>query len=228
MSQGISQEVPLGKRHNEIYELTQSFNYMSKKIISHVDDLANEVKLRTIELEEKNEMLSQLSYKDELMGIGNRRHLDVYLEQALELASRNNSKIGLMMLDIDNFKEFNDSYGHIEGDECLRKIGKALKRCAHRKSDLVARYGGEEMVVVLQETTKDNLLKVAENIRLEIYNLMLPNEKAKFGVVTVSIGVVLCKVKPRQAPDELLNLADEALYEAKANGKNRIEFKEMI
>lgn len=227
LSQGINMEVPLGKRRNEIYELTQSFNDMSKKIRNQVEELDTQIKLRTIELEEKNEMLSQLSYKDELMGIGNRRYLDVFFEQALELASRNNLEIGVMMLDIDNFKEFNDSYGHIEGDECLRKIGKALKRCVHRKSDLLARYGGEEMVVVLQETSKESLLQVAENIRLEIYNMMLPNEKTKLGVVTVSIGVVLSKVRPRQTADELLQLSDEALYEAKANGKNRIEFKEM-
>lgn len=227
LSQDIRVEVPLIKRHNEIYELTQNFNEMSKKISRNVSELAEEVKLRTIELEEKNEILSRLSYKDELMGIGNRRHLDVFLEQALELASRNDTKLGLMMLDIDNFKEFNDSYGHIEGDECLRKIGKALKRTVHRKSDLAARYGGEEMVVVLQDTTKENLLKVAENIRLEIYNMQLPNEKSKLGVVTVSIGAVLCKVKPKQTADEVLNVADQALYEAKSNGKNRVEFEEM-
>ncbi|MCD4715042.1 MAG: diguanylate cyclase [Clostridiales bacterium] len=227
LSQGISVEVPLGKQRNEIYELTRSFNEMSTKIVNQVDQLEAQVKLRTIELEEKNEMLSQLSYKDELMGIGNRRHLDVSLDQALELASRNNLNIGVMMLDIDNFKDFNDSYGHIEGDECLRKIGKALKRCVHRKSDLVARYGGEEMVVVLQDTTKESLLKVAENIRLEIHSLMLPNENTKLGVVTVSIGAVLCKVKPKQTADEVLHVADQALYEAKANGKNRVEFEEM-
>ncbi|MBE0451980.1 MAG: diguanylate cyclase [Clostridia bacterium] len=227
LSQGVSVQVPLGKQRNEIYELTQNFNDMSKKILNHVEELDTQIKLRTIELEEKNEMLSQLSYKDELMGIGNRRYLDVFFEQALELASRNNLEIGVMMLDIDNYKEFNDSYGHIEGDECLRKIGKVLKRCVHRKSDLLARYGGEEMVVVLQKTTKNSLLQVAENIRLEIYNMMLPNERAKLRVVTVSIGAVLCKVRPRQTADELLQLADEALYEAKANGKNRIEFKEM-
>ncbi|MBE0451969.1 MAG: diguanylate cyclase [Clostridia bacterium] len=228
MSHGIIDEVPLGKQRNEIYELTQSFNDMSMKIVNHVDELEAQVKLRTIELEEKNEMLRHLSFKDELMGIGNRRRLDDFLEQALELASRNNLNIGLMMLDIDNFKEFNDSYGHIEGDECLRKIGKALKRSVHRKSDLIARYGGEEMVVVLQDTTKENLLKVAENIRLEIHGLMLPNENTELGVVTVSIGAVLCKVKPKQTADEVLNVADQALYEAKANGKNRIEFEELI
>ena len=227
LSQDIRIEVPLIKRHNEIYELTENFNDMSNKIQRNVTELAEEVKLRTLELEEKNEMLSRLSYNDELMGIGNRRLMDVFLEQALELASRNDTKIGVMMLDLDDFKAFNDTYGHVEGDECLRKIGQALKRCVQRKSDLVARYGGEEMVVVLQETTQENFLKVAENIRLEIYNLMVPNEKTKYGVITVSIGAVLCKVKPRQTAEELLLLADHALYEAKSKGKNRVEFNEI-
>lgn len=228
LSHGISVEIPLGKRNNEIYKLTESFNDMSKKIVNHVDELANQVKLRTKELEEKNLELSLLSYEDELMAISNRRHFDEFFDQALELASRNNTQIGLMMLDIDNFKEYNDAYGHIEGDECLRKIGKALKRCVHRKSDMVARYGGEEMVVVLQDATKEHLLYMAETIRLEVFNMKLPNERTKLGIVTVSIGAVLCEVKPKQTAEEVLLVADKALYEAKANGKNRTVIEEMI
>ena len=227
LTQGVCETVPLERNHDELYELTQNFNEMGRRIVNHVEELATEVKLRTIELQEKNEILNRLSYIDELMQIANRRKFDEFFEQALELASRNDRPIGLMMLDIDNFKNFNDVYGHIAGDECLREIGKTLKRCIQRKSDLVARYGGEEMVVVVQETTLEGLLKVAEDIRREINGLGISHQKSEWAVVTVSIGTVFGKVKAKQTIDEIVGLADSVLYEAKANGKNRVEYKLM-
>lgn len=227
LSAGVYSKVPLIKDKNEIYELTESFNSMGEKLSNLLLHLSEEVKKRTLELEQKNKILKKYSYIDELMQIPNRRKFDETMSQVMDLSSRNKRPIGFMMIDIDNFKGFNDTYGHIAGDNCLKKVGQTIKRSVKRKTDLAARYGGEEIVVILQELTFQDAIEIAEKIRFNIENLKIENVKAPSGFVTVSIGVLYGHIEPLQTQQEFLELADELMYTAKKRGKNRIETMEL-
>ena len=227
LSLGIYQEVPLLKDENEIYELTENFNAMGMKLTNLLNHLSSEVKKRTFELEQKNKILKKYSYIDELMQIPNRRRFDEAIAEVMDLSSRNGRPIGLMMIDIDNFKDFNDTYGHIAGDTCLKKVGITIKNCVKRKTDLAARYGGEELVVIVQELGFDDTINIAEKIRQNIKELNIENIKSPSGFVTVSIGVLYGNIEPSQTPEEIIEFADELMYTAKKRGKNRIEVMEL-
>lgn len=209
----------------EMRELTEGFNEMSRALTRQVDDLEAEVRRRTGELEEKNGQLFQMARMDELMRIPNRRRFDEFFAQAYALSIRNGRPIGLMMLDIDFFKSYNDTYGHLAGDECLKRIGVALSGLVHRKTDLVARFGGEEMVVVVQETSAEGFQAMAEHIRSGVEALGIPHASSHHGVVTASVGAVHGPVGEEMAMEGFLRLADEALYEAKQSGRNRVSFR---
>lgn len=227
LSEGIFEPVQVSKRRDELGELTESFNEMGSQLSEMVEHLEEEVELRTAQLEEKNTILKTLSYVDELAQIANRRKFDEFFKQTLELSSRNKRPIGLMMLDIDNFKKFNDLYGHVAGDHTIQAVGSVLRQTVHRSSDLTARYGGEEFVVVLQEITSEAVHAMAEAIRAGIQALDIPHEETEWRVVTVSIGVVYGTVGVHQSPDDIVHQADEALYEAKSQGRNAIVFSEI-
>jgi diguanylate cyclase (GGDEF)-like protein len=127
------------------------------------------------------------------------------------------------MVDVDRFKEFNDSYGHLAGDECLTRVAEALKRAVHRPSDLVARYGGDEFASLLTETDLSGAVRVAEGMRAGIEHEQIPHERSlSRGYVTVSLGIAT--LTPRRETDysQLVELADRSLYEAKSNGRNRV------
>ena len=125
------------------------------------------------------------------------------------------------MLDIDNFKKYNDTYGHIEGDECLIKIAKELKKTLKRPSDLVARWGGEEFTCLLPETDRKGAVKVAEKLRKAIRGLAIPHETSEVArVVTVSIGIVTLFPNDKLSKEDLLKQADDALYRAKDLGRD--------
>lgn len=227
LSEGQYEEVQGVHRRDELGQLTESFNDMGKQLTEMVSTLEEVVEIRTAELEEKNTILSTLSYVDELTQIPNRRKFDEFFRQTLELSSRGNRPIGLMMLDIDNFKKFNDLYGHVAGDDCIRAVGKVLKESVHRASDLPARYGGEEFVVVLQETSLQGARAIAESIRKGIRELSIAHEGSDWEVVTVSIGAVYGPAGIHQEVADIVHQADEALYEAKGSGRNALIFKEV-
>ncbi len=224
LSAGQYEEVKGAHRRDELGQLTESFNDMGKQLTEMVNNLEEEVENRTAELEEKNAILSTLSYVDELAQIPNRRKFDEFFRQTLELSSRGKRPIGLMMLDIDNFKKFNDLYGHVAGDDCIRAVGNVLRESVHRASDLAARYGGEEFVVVLQETSQEGARAIAESLRTGIRQLNIRHEDSDWGFVTVSIGVVFGVAGIHQPASEIVNQADEALYQAKNSGRNAIVF----
>jgi len=211
LASGIYEEVPLITDKNELYELTKNFNLMGNKLTNLLEHLSEEVRLRTIELEEKNEMLNNLSYTDELMQIPNRRKFDEFGAEVLDLVSRNGRPVGFMMMDIDDFKKYNDTYGHIAGDNCLKEIGKVLKNSIQRKIDLVARYGGEEITVIIQETSLENIMNIAEKIRVNIEKLNIEHKNSSFGKVTISIGIVYGQSFPNQTVENVIQLADEML-----------------
>src|SRR5450432_497096 len=167
-----------------------------------------------------NERLEVLALTDSLTMTLNRRALMDRLEAELDRARRYTLSLSLLMVDLDHFKAVNDSFGHLAGDEALRGVARVLQREA-RSVDVVARYGGEEFVVILPETGEDGAVKVAERIRARVTEQ--PQEGlVPMPAVTVSIGVATVLSTQVQAPEELIALADEALYRAKAQGRNRV------
>ena len=136
---------------------------------------------------------------------------------------REKSPLALIMADIDFFKAYNDSYGHQEGDECLRVVAQACRRSVHRPGDLPFRYGGEEFVMILADTDLDGAAGVAENIRNGVEELKMKNEGSPIGGhVTMSFGVAVSHPDGKISKDDLIRIADEALYRAKRTGRNRV------
>ncbi len=175
------------------------------------------------DLEESNLRLQYLTAIDGLTQIANRRSLDMGLVTEWQRALRKREPLGLIMIDVDHFKLFNDTYGHQAGDECLRGVAGALKDFARRPGDLAARYGGEEFVLVLTNATAQQARIVAERVRDKIVELAIPHQRSSHGNVTASFGVASITPTARQnGPEALLLAADQALYRAKENGRNRV------
>jgi len=170
-----------------------------------------------------NQHLHNMALEDGLTGLANRRHFDLAFKEEFGRALRNATPLALIMIDVDWFKQFNDIYGHVGGDECLRRISVLLLQATHRSGDLAARYGGEELVVVLPQTGMDAATAFAENLREAIHAQAIRHEGSPFGIVTVSIGVAsIIPVLPEDVPAQLIKDADLALYTAKARGRNRV------
>ncbi|UMZ72670.1 diguanylate cyclase domain-containing protein [Natranaerofaba carboxydovora] len=190
-------------------------------------------------LEETNKKLEKIATIDELTKLPNRRLLDETLKNEWKRAKRNRSFLSVIMLDIDYFKNYNDTYGHLKGDECLQMISSKLKDLMFRPGDFVARYGGEEFIVILPETNLEDALIVAERLRKGVVELQIPHVDSKISdYVTVSLGVTTIKFGDKlkdildekdAREEELINkfveTADEALYEAKEKGRNKVESK---
>jgi len=165
--------------------------------------------------------LQQLATRDGLTGLANRRCFDDTLQAEWQRALRHQQPLSLLMVDVDNFKQYNDAYGHIGGDECLQRIASAVAS-EMRANDLVARYGGEEFAVVLPNQSLKGAAIVAERIRCRVEQLHLPNLGSQRHVVTVSIGAATALASPENDPSQLIATADGALYRAKHMGRNRI------
>jgi diguanylate cyclase (GGDEF)-like protein len=176
------------------------------------------------ELRMTNDTLRLLSTTDRLTGIANRHYFEEIMSKEWRRAIRENRPLSVILLDIDRFKAYNDNYGHQEGDDCIQKVAAAIAGALNRPGDLAARFGGDEMVVVLPDTDIHGATRVAEKIRTEVAALCLPHAHSDTAqVVTVSVGVSSTIPEPETAPSQLLKLADTALYAAKAQGRNRIE-----
>ena len=176
------------------------------------------------ELAHSNRELKRLSSMDGLTGLANRRQFDTTLEQEFQRAIRSELALSLLFADIDYFKRYNDSYGHQAGDDCLKKVADSLQKTVHRPSDLVSRYGGEEFVITLPDTTSEGALAVAEKMLKHIDDLKIPHENSDSADhVTLSIGVATLCPEEGSSPDELIEAADRVLYKAKDNGRNCIE-----
>jgi len=168
--------------------------------------------------------VENVAHTDALTGIANRRRFSERIEQEWGHARRERTPLSLILFDVDHFKLFNDHYGHVLGDECLRKIAQAAARTIKRSTDLVARYGGEEFVVLLPGTAPAAAREIAELIRKDIHNLGIPHTPSptsKF--VTSSFGVATCRPCKACSPKKLLDCVDGVLYRAKSAGRNRIE-----
>ncbi len=167
--------------------------------------------------------LEDLSFKDGLTGVANRRMFDSVLEVEWANAKRNQQPLSLILLDIDYFKQYNDSYGHIQGDDCLKRVAKTLSSSATRSKDFIARFGGEEFVLVLPETDEKAAKKVAERCRKLIFKEQIPHDSSLVShVLTISIGVASMTPGHQDEALAFVEEVDRRLYLAKESGRNRI------
>jgi diguanylate cyclase (GGDEF)-like protein len=212
----------LAARLNEERSLRESAQAAALRVQHEArEQLESRVRERTIELEAVNRKLSQLSMTDGLTAIPNRRYLDDVLARELEQATTAGKSLSVALVDVDHFKMFNDTHGHLAGDLCLQSVARELQAQALRNDDLVARYGGEEFCVVMPGAGPDGAIAVAERMRAAIQALAVDTGYGAVGI-TVSIGV--CSLVPNHPDDlaSLLKTADEALYRAKRAGRNRV------
>jgi len=177
----------------------------------------------------KYDLLDKVHF-DVLTGIYNRRFLEENLTRIIKSISRSGGQLSVLMLDIDFFKNYNDTYGHSEGDTCLKAVAEIIATSLTRADDFVVRYGGEEFAVVLPNTCESSAQLMADRILKNIRMRNIPHEKNEAApCVTISIGLTTSEVEYMQSADDYIKQADKALYQSKQNGRNRytyIDFKE--
>lgn len=174
-------------------------------------------------LKTANDQLQALSLRDALTGLFNRRHFDKVKEDEFQRALRNQQPLSLLVCDIDQFKDYNDRYGHAQGDDCLRNVANALNASIVRSGDTLARIGGEEFAVLLPATHAAAAVQVAERMRQAVFAQGITHAASSYGRVTISIGLAQMDLANTRSFDALFDLADQALYRAKQAGRNRIE-----
>lgn len=180
-----------------------------------------------LKLVAQHRQLEMLAEQDGLTGISNRRHFDRAFDQAFRSAARNGEPIGVAMIDVDHFKQYNDRYGHGAGDEVLRQVARVISDFANRPYDVAARYGGEEFVLLLPGTVDLNAL--LEQLRQQVVDLKIAHEASQTaGFVTVSCGGIVLEKMEGLEPHDFLEQADQLLYEAKQQGRNRVMVREMV
>ena len=180
------------------------------------------LELRTQQLEQANQDLHRLSHLDSLTGVANRRRFEEALDLEWRRASRAGTPLSLIMIDTDFFKPFNDVYGHQRGDACLTLVANTLRNALNRPGDMVARYGGDEFMILIPGTDAEGAAEIAEAMRVRVEGMEIthkgsPDDK----VVTISLGVVTGYPTRGFSTGELISAADEALYQAKDEGRNR-------
>jgi diguanylate cyclase (GGDEF)-like protein len=187
-----------------------------------LNDMAQKLANREEELRAANRHLEELASIDALSGLANRRGFDARLAAEWQRAGKLGRPITLLMIDVDHFKQFNDRYGHVEGDVCLRRLGKLLKDAAGGADDLPARYGGEEFVLLLPGADIDRAIAIAERLRRAVEGLCIAHASASTGQVTVSVGVASLVPCVGENAERLVEAADVGLYAAKRRGRNSV------
>lgn len=188
----------------------------------------NELRKSQRELKDSNIALKKITQMDGLTGVANRYCFDSFISNEIKRTTRDNTSISLIMIDIDFFKKYNDRYGHLTGDECLRKVANAMKDALHRPSDLLARYGGEEFVVTLPSSNKEGAYILAEKLRKSVENLKIEHRDSEPGkIVTISLGVFTASANEKNTAKAMIARADKALYQAKHNGRNCVAVEDM-
>ena len=175
-------------------------------------------------LNEAYELIKSQAVTDDLTGIPNRRSFLDRTRTEFNRSRRNKYPLSIIMIDIDHFKSYNDTYGHERGDECLKKVALAIQKTLKRPSDFCARYGGEEFITVLPDTTEEGAMFIAEEIRAAVRNLAIQHEKSPpAGMVSISLGVATAENNLSITYEDLIRQSDKALYLAKEKGRNRVE-----
>jgi diguanylate cyclase (GGDEF)-like protein len=183
--------------------------------------------LTTKKLKQAYNELEILTNLDGLTNIYNRRYFNICYEQEWQRMTRKKEYLSIIMCDIDYFKQYNDYYGHLAGDECIYKIAQTIKNSIKRSSDFVARYGGEEFVVVLPDTSTKGAIKIAEDIKDNVKKIQIPHKKSSISeYISISLGVATIIPKVDIPSHILISMADQALYTAKNKGRNRIEISQ--
>ena len=188
----------------------------------HAADLLQRLESTNAQLREAYRAMELQAQRDGLTGIANRRCFDACLEQAWTAARENGAIVGLLMIDIDHFKAYNDGYGHIAGDQCLREVAAAIVDAVREPDALPARYGGEEFAVLLPATAEAPARALAQRLRDAVAARSLPHAHVASGRVSLSIGVATMPALADTAPTRLVERADAALYAAKRGGRDRI------
>jgi diguanylate cyclase (GGDEF)-like protein len=184
--------------------------------------LEQKVAQRTAALEQANGKLEAMSHTDALTGLPNRRRFDEMLNTEWRRAVRQSSPLGLAMIDVDSFKRYNDCYGHVVGDDCLRVIASAMRDSLRGDPDVICRYGGEEFSAILPGADLAVSTRIAERLRAAVSALRRPHSGSDSGIVSVSVGVAAHIPKDSVTASDLVATADIALYEAKMNGRDRV------
>jgi len=202
-------------------ELIARIRYHSRSYITLLqrDEAYKALRHSQQRLLETNLELQRLTNSDGLTGIANRRHFDEYLEIEWRRAVRERSEMSLLMIDVDHFKAYNDSFGHLRGDETLRQVAAVIKEAGSRPADLSARYGGEEFCLILPNTSAQGARLIAEALRRKVLALAIPHNEQ---VVTVSIGVATLLPTVDGPMRDILEIADQCMYEAKRRGRNQV------
>ncbi len=193
------------------------------RLSTRLDQLFSLLHKQRQELVKRNERLEEISNTDPLTGLANRRYLNRYLKTLAEHETMRSAELSYLVIDIDYFKIYNDMYGHSQGDEALKQVAKILLNSTHSATDLVCRYGGEEFVIILQETTLEDGVKVAENLCKAVQAAGIMHEGNSINkVITISVGVASKPQSQNLDADSLFERADKALYQAKENGRNTV------
>ena len=183
-----------------------------------------EYSLRTMFL--VNNLLNELAELDGLTGLSNRRTLNIHLDRIWKQAIRDEHEVAIAMIDVDHFKKYNDRYGHLQGDAALRTVADIIAHYARRPLDITARYGGEEFAVVWYYPSALELPRMAEIMTKAVVALNMPHADSEIGALSISVGVAIMRPSKGEGSEDLLRLADAALYDAKRQGRNRVVVKQ--
>ncbi|HEX7082385.1 MAG TPA: GGDEF domain-containing protein [Gammaproteobacteria bacterium] len=189
-------------------------------VMSAIAGFAHERAARSQFLEQS--LLGEMAARDGLTGLKNRRAFDEHLARVWQQALRDSKTLAILMVDVDGFKHYNDCYGHQAGDQVLKRIAAIVNRLGKRPFDIAARYGGEELAVILYDATREQAEELAERLHGAVRALAIDHPGSVSGIVSVSIGVAIVRPRPRRSPQGALQLADQALYAAKREGRDRI------
>ena len=207
---------------DELTALAQAFNQMAGRVDRQHRLLEQRASEHTRELAAANGKLAVLSMTDGLTGIANRRRFDDALAAELQRATRAHSPLALVMLDLDFFRNYNELYGHQQGDACLRRLARLLESHTRRAGDLAARYGGEEFALIAADTDSQAALALADKLRAGFEALQLPHEGSPLGCITISIGAAVVVPDEALTPALLARLAEQAVQRAKEQGRNQV------
>jgi diguanylate cyclase (GGDEF)-like protein len=202
---------PRGGLASEFVPLARAFNAMAAQLSQ-----------RERELVASNDRLTVIASIDMLSGLANRRGFQSRLDFEWMKAQQYESELSLLMIDVDHFKLFNDTYGHPEGDACLTRLGETLAGIAAATMGFAGRYGGEEFCLLLPNTGSGRAIEIGETVRAAVESLAMPHSTSDYRVVTVSVGVASARPNDTQAPADLIEAADAALYAAKHRGRNTV------
>ncbi len=205
-------------------ELLARIRYHSKAYLNQIqrDDAYRALRQSQQQLMEVNIELQRLNLIDGLTGLSNRRYCDEFLNKEWKRAIREATPLSVLMIDVDNFKRFNDTYGHLAGDEVLKQVAEVIRNSFARPADLAARFGGEEFIVLLPNTPASGAFFVAEKIHSAIVRAKISYDESEHKIVTISVGVATTNPQRDRQATTLIEAADIALYQAKKAGKNQI------